>query len=361
MSAAPWVPRRRRTCPQMGFNKPNWSIADPRSTTIRNWDMAVVAGLVYTCFITPYDVAFAGEEHFTDVLFVFNRVVDILFAIDILINFNMMYYDESTSKWVTQRHRIVWCATRAAAGTHELHAPPVIPVPSPRSPARPTARPPPARGRRAAGTTCAAARRSSTSSPPSRSTSSRRSSARTSTTSGRSATSASSASSASRSSSGCSAATASSSASRTRSTSTTGARLGVQRGRGRGRGRGHGYFSALHAHSSRPLTSLTQSVPSRLFVVSPSYLTLAKYSFTTLLLAHWMACMFHLVYVTNSDACNWVRTEAPLAGAPAPGEAALSGSFMEGSPRRSGSHAPPPCSAVRRWTPIFFTTRRCGQ
>lgn len=43
----------------------------------------------------------------------------------------------------------------------------------------------------------------------------------------------------------------------------------------------------------------------RLLIFSRSYLTLAKFAFGTVLFAHWMACLVHLISVASNEECNW--------------------------------------------------------
>lgn len=67
----------------MGAHKSSWWIADPRSSNMRNWDILIVVALIYTSFITPYEVAFSMDAGYADPLFVLNRIIDLTFLIDV--------------------------------------------------------------------------------------------------------------------------------------------------------------------------------------------------------------------------------------------------------------------------------------
>lgn len=55
------------------------------------WDLIVSIMLLITCFITPFNLAFQNEVEEIDWYIRMNYAIDILFAIDILVNFNSAY------------------------------------------------------------------------------------------------------------------------------------------------------------------------------------------------------------------------------------------------------------------------------
>ena len=65
---------------------------DPRSSVMRNWDSVVALLLMFTCIVTPFEVAFIRTSPFLSAFFIINRLVDILFTIDVCINFGLMYF-----------------------------------------------------------------------------------------------------------------------------------------------------------------------------------------------------------------------------------------------------------------------------
>mmetsp|Transcript_11731 Transcript_11731/g.38590 ORF Transcript_11731/g.38590 Transcript_11731/m.38590 type:complete len:644 (+) Transcript_11731:119-2050(+) len=79
---------------------------DPRSKFMRQWDVLTLNLLIFTSLVTPYEVAFL-ETTWTHPLYWINRCVDAAFIIDLVINFNLIYFDETELKYVTQRSRVV--------------------------------------------------------------------------------------------------------------------------------------------------------------------------------------------------------------------------------------------------------------
>ena len=83
-------------------------IIDPRhSAAISRWDIVMTLLLLYTAVVTPFEVAFLSGGLNDLVLFVINRVVDVLFICDIGVNFSVGYFDEGTNKWIFARDKIV--------------------------------------------------------------------------------------------------------------------------------------------------------------------------------------------------------------------------------------------------------------
>eukprot|EP00898_Chlorokybus_atmophyticus_P002905 jgi/Chlat1/3615/Chrsp237S00261 len=75
---------------------------DPRGGFMRHWDVLMLSLLFWTAVITPYEVAFLQTSIHSG-LFWINRLVDLLFTIDIIMNFNLMYFDPADNVWVVSR------------------------------------------------------------------------------------------------------------------------------------------------------------------------------------------------------------------------------------------------------------------
>jgi len=75
----------------------------PTSKYIIRWDITLSAVLIYTCFATPYELAFL--ETSLDSLFVINRICDIVFAVDIWVNFNLAFVTKS-GHLITQKEAV---------------------------------------------------------------------------------------------------------------------------------------------------------------------------------------------------------------------------------------------------------------
>ena len=82
-------------------------VIHPRhSRWVSRWDAAVVLGLMYTAVITPVDVCLVQHKHVE--LFVCNILVDVVFLLDLGLNFCLAYRADSHEggQWVTDRRRI---------------------------------------------------------------------------------------------------------------------------------------------------------------------------------------------------------------------------------------------------------------
>jgi hypothetical protein len=58
------------------------------------WDISIMAALIYTALVTPYEIALISDNKL-DFLFVVNRFVDIIFTIDIFVSFRLMYFEDT--------------------------------------------------------------------------------------------------------------------------------------------------------------------------------------------------------------------------------------------------------------------------
>ena len=66
-----------------------WLI-DPNSKQLQWWDVTTMTALVFTAFVTPFEISLIRETK-TDALFVINQIVNVIFLIDIGLNFFMPY------------------------------------------------------------------------------------------------------------------------------------------------------------------------------------------------------------------------------------------------------------------------------
>jgi hypothetical protein len=72
---------------------------DPRSPWMGKWDMCNAGALIFTTFVTPVELGFLPPpKRASDILFLVNRVIDGIFAIDIVLSFFMMYKREGTTR-----------------------------------------------------------------------------------------------------------------------------------------------------------------------------------------------------------------------------------------------------------------------
>jgi hypothetical protein len=88
-------------------------VIDPRTSSfVHVWDSVLFFALVFTAFVTPFDVAFLHppESLWESPLFIFNRVIDIIFIIDLLLQFVLQYQSKPTiteaSRWISDQQKI---------------------------------------------------------------------------------------------------------------------------------------------------------------------------------------------------------------------------------------------------------------
>lgn len=80
-------------------------LIDPRTSTwIAYWNGCAIVALLFVAVATPYEVSFLNAGG-PDTMFYLNRVVDIIFATDITVQFFLMYQD--SEGWVKNHRQIV--------------------------------------------------------------------------------------------------------------------------------------------------------------------------------------------------------------------------------------------------------------
>lgn len=83
------------------------NVIDPRRSRIMPvWDVIMVSCLAFTATVTPFEVTFLDEGPCITPLFVINRIVDALFMTDMVMIFNMAYFDTNTARWNFSRRAI---------------------------------------------------------------------------------------------------------------------------------------------------------------------------------------------------------------------------------------------------------------
>ena len=94
------------------------SLVDPRTSKVLPWwDTLSALALIFTCAVTPFEVAFLeSAKSANEPLFIVNRVVDTIFACDILLQFNLMV--EITSESMSHGNR--WIVKPRSIAVHYL-------------------------------------------------------------------------------------------------------------------------------------------------------------------------------------------------------------------------------------------------
>jgi len=82
------------------------SLIHPQSTSMQKWNLIVLIALIFTAFCTPFEVAFLETKE--NALFFINRIVDVIFLIDIILVFYTQIKIESRSAttWIRDRNII---------------------------------------------------------------------------------------------------------------------------------------------------------------------------------------------------------------------------------------------------------------
>lgn len=83
-------------------------VIDPRSSKfIGFWDTLAAIALLFVAIVTPFEVALLDPH--LDALFIVNRVVDLVFIVDLAVQFSLMYETASEQRgrrWVADRRLI---------------------------------------------------------------------------------------------------------------------------------------------------------------------------------------------------------------------------------------------------------------
>ena len=80
-------------------------IISPKSKFSQQWDLLMILLLLYTAVVTPFEVSYLSAS-VPPLLFMLNRLVDMAFFADIIINFCLAYELEDEGLWVVSHDRI---------------------------------------------------------------------------------------------------------------------------------------------------------------------------------------------------------------------------------------------------------------
>ena len=78
-------------------NDRNWYIVSPKHRWMASWDKAMIVALLFTAIITPFEVAFVPTT-LGNTMWWINRLVDMYFLSDIVLNFCMAFFDTNESQ-----------------------------------------------------------------------------------------------------------------------------------------------------------------------------------------------------------------------------------------------------------------------
>jgi len=81
-------------------------VIDPRNRLLRQWDVLVIGLVLLTAITVPYETVYMNTANPTDAIFVFNRVLDLAFFVDIIVHFFVSFFDADEGLWVYDIVRI---------------------------------------------------------------------------------------------------------------------------------------------------------------------------------------------------------------------------------------------------------------
>jgi hypothetical protein len=76
-------------------------MVDPQGPFMAKWDLVMMVLLLFTALVTPFEVSFLETN--LDGMFVINRLVDVGFICDMLVNFRLAFDDEEGVKIYSRR------------------------------------------------------------------------------------------------------------------------------------------------------------------------------------------------------------------------------------------------------------------
>lgn len=87
-------------------------LIDPRSSRLLPyWDMLTALALLYVAIFTPFEVAFLDQSTMHPGFFVVNRLLDLIFIVDMLLQFFVAFpitREEAGGKWATRVEQTAW-------------------------------------------------------------------------------------------------------------------------------------------------------------------------------------------------------------------------------------------------------------
>ena len=95
---------------KMNAGRESSCVINPEGNSLlQKWDVFIFLALIYTSVVTPFEVGFLETKLWTTLFYV-NRTVDVIFIIDIVLQFFIMYEEHHPvygSKWIGRRKKIV--------------------------------------------------------------------------------------------------------------------------------------------------------------------------------------------------------------------------------------------------------------
>eukprot|EP00891_Asterochloris_glomerata_P005349 jgi/Astpho2/5349/Aster-x1289 len=84
----------------------SWLVINPNLTEVRYWGLWMTVVLLFTALVTPFEISFL-KQHF-NALFVCNRVVDVSFILDMVLQALMGFWDKKRQRWESSLGPVLW-------------------------------------------------------------------------------------------------------------------------------------------------------------------------------------------------------------------------------------------------------------
>ena len=97
--------------------KPPWYLIKPDGDKIQAWDGLLTLALIFTGLFTPFEVGFLPPaDRADDTTFIVNRIIDLIFLVDMVVQFFLMYPSEDKTSKTANETRLSKIADRYAHG-----------------------------------------------------------------------------------------------------------------------------------------------------------------------------------------------------------------------------------------------------
>ena len=92
------------------------SVFDPNADWRQNWDLICMVLLLFCAFVTPFEIAFLAPQGLPkpDGLWWLNHGIDLVFIVDMLLNFNTGFFSYRHGTWVVQRRKVILAYMKGA-------------------------------------------------------------------------------------------------------------------------------------------------------------------------------------------------------------------------------------------------------
>ena len=106
MIEAAWESRRAQSTKMMQLLERKWYVLSPNDRRVKVWDLVVIGALFYTSTVTPFEVAVVGGAAHASPLWFVGNLVDLVFFVDLCLQFFLGYFDQKLNSWIFDQRYI---------------------------------------------------------------------------------------------------------------------------------------------------------------------------------------------------------------------------------------------------------------